>query len=353
MKYKSSRILPIIATIICFSVVSSATAESSLPDSGPMRAESFLDFNPARAGFPAQLDGVVKPLTAALNMIRRDGSTSAGAEARQPLSRDGKAALLQAIERADALEETLPRGLSDELHFLEGFAFELLGEPQKAVAAYDQSLRIRSLNPLVSFRKAMALKQANQCPKALQQLQEVQWMSDKLAHEVLFAQAQCQLALGRADLAVSLLEQARKKAPGYAPAVKLLLDTRMKVFDASPRAVDNTVAAKMTEDLSEMSAARPGDSQTSLMLAKLLVKKSDPLVALEDLKRGEQIAFQLAEKAQFKDDSIVRLVFDAQIKRGDIPAAGRTVARGLSVTPTSKPLLDAARQLEVYKESGL
>lgn len=331
--------------------VGSAVAESSLSDGAPTKVDSFIDFNPARAGFPAPLDEVVRPITAALNVIRRDASTS---DSTAPeVSREGKERLMQAIDRADSLKERIPRGLSDELELLEGFAFELLGEPQKAIAAYDESLRLRSINPLVSFRRAMALKQANQCPKALQQLQEVMWMSDKLAHEVLFAQAQCQIALGRADLAIPLLEQARKKAPSYAPAVRLLLETRMKAFDASPRAVDSTVAAKMTEDLAELSAGRPDDPQTSLMLAKLLVRKSDPLVALDDLKRGEQIASRLAEKAQFKDETIVRLVFDAQIKRGDIPAAERTVARGLSVLPTSKPLLDAARQLEVYKESGL
>ena len=336
------------------SPLSSARADSAAGDSAS-DVGSYLDFSPLRAGFPAQLDSIARPLTTAMNLIRRDGAEAANVSPTGVVtpSSEAKALLLQSIERADAMKESAPRGLLDEIFLLEGFAFELLGEGSKAVSAYDQSLKLRSLNPLVMFRRGMAHKVANDCPRAIAQFDEVLWASERLAHEVWYAEAQCQLIVGRADLAVALLEKGRKKAPQHAPTSKLLLETRMKAFEASPRSIDNAIAAKMTAELSALADDKPNDSATSLMLAKLLVKKSDPLVAMGDLLRGEKIALQLAEKSAFRDEQSVRLIYDAQIKRGDYKAAEHTLTRGLSANPTSKPLLDASKQLEVYKESGL
>ncbi|MCC6954330.1 MAG: tetratricopeptide repeat protein, partial [Deltaproteobacteria bacterium] len=223
-----------------------ASAETSGSD-GITEVSSFLDFVPTRAGFPAQLDSVTKPITTALNLIRRDAANSPTTSlAAVAVPREAKALLLSSIERADSIKESTPRGLRDEIFLLEGFAFELLGEPAKAIDAYDESLKLRALNPVVMFRRGMALKLAGDCAKALPQFEEVRWASDKLAHEVMYAEAQCQLLIGRGDLAVSLLEQARKKKPGFTLASKMLLDMRMKAFDASPRSIDSTVAAKMT-----------------------------------------------------------------------------------------------------------
>lgn len=305
---------------------------SALPAFGasPAKPSKYLEYRPSSRDFDPLLSSAVSELSQAVGSSPSELKSRA-AHARELLS-----------------ELSVSRGLEDERLFLIGFASELLGDNQQAVRSYAESLNIRKSAPLVRFRLAEALRALGNCSDALTQLKEIGWLSEEDKWEVGFARARCLADSDQKGPAIRALEDVQELRPDYRPASDLLLKLRVDVVNAGGTKPDDE--KKVREDLTALLADKPSDSESGLVLAKLLIKRGDPLLAAEDLKKGESLAATVAEQSHFQNDAAVRLLVDAQIKRGDLDSAERNLIRGLAVTPASTTLLEAARQLEIEKE---
>jgi tetratricopeptide (TPR) repeat protein len=299
---------------------------------------SILGYIPSLGDFDPVLVPIIQPIRAALQDMKGG-----------PLTKSAREQLQLSITRNVALRPQLVRGLVDESDFFMGYAQELLGQETEALKSYDDSLESRANNHLAAFRKAVLLKNAQQYDLAVRELSELNWDSQPRKHEVYYTWGQCLLALNRVAEAQKVLVEARKSEPTYLPVVKLLVATRANLIDEQAAKRHPLEVKKLAEDLTYLTSRDPSDRDSSLMLAKLLIKKSDPIVGGNELVEAEQIADRLAQQSNYSDDSAVRLLFDAQLKKGDVKAAERTVTRGLSSNPSSQMLMDAQKQLEIQR----
>ena len=134
------------------------------------------------------------------------------------------------------------------------------------------------------------------------------------------------------------------------PALKLMVNARkeQRAETADP-AVKAQLEAQIAADLTSISRMDGNDRESSLKLVRMLLKRSDPLLNSERLNEAQGIAQRFASRSGYTDDESVRLLFDTQLKRGDLEGAEKTLKKGLSKKPKSALLQEASRQLEIQK----
>ncbi len=304
------------------------------------RADSLLYYELRPENFPQELQSLVSRLGAQQPLA----STQPGAVNHRELERirnEAKQKLTQ-----------LSRGYSDELWFIIGLSSEALGELPQALEAYDKASQFSVRDPLPRFRHALLRKKQQEFRPALDELKEVLWQARASEHEVLFVMAECLHALGLDEEAKTHLERARAMNPQFAPALRLLVQTRMKLISTAQLPGEKLAAESLIiADLQALTAIEPNDRESQLQLTRMLLKSSDPLFDSAQLKRGQALATQVAEESKYKDETAVRLLFDIHLKLKDLKAAEDVALRGLKANPNSATLKDAQAQLAIETES--
>lgn len=299
----------------------------------------FFDYSPRVAQFQPALQPVVAPL---------EGNVPT--ESGQPIAREKHSAVRDAIARAEVLLKKGDRTFGDELHFLIGFGYELLGQHEKAADSYARSLSLKSTNVLVLFRNGVVLKRLGRCREAQPLFREVAWEAKSFAYEPNFLLGQCLEATGKTQEAEQIFNRVYQQNPKFVPVLKRLVLSRKKALDETfdPRK-RSTIEADLVKDLDSLIDSGTNDRDLVILLASLLVNSGDPLLRQSNLVRGESLALSLAQQSRFSDEEAVHLLFEAQRKRGDLEAAEKTIKRGLGAIPKSARLRDDLKQLELEK----
>lgn len=294
----------------------------------------FLEYSPRVPQYQAALAPVVAPL---------EGLVPGTA-----LAADKVAGVRGAITAADSLIRSSDRTFQDELLFLSGFAFELLGEQRKAAERYQRSLALKSTNPLVLFRHAVTMKNLNHCPDAIAALREVAWEAKSYAYEAYYLIGECYETMGKSADAKLAYDKAYAQNPKFVPVLRRMVAAEKaeyeKTADPRKRAV---LEAKLLKDFDALAEAGSSDRESLMMLASLLVNNGDPLLHADNLKRGLKLSQDLCQRSNFKDEAAVHLLFEAHRKSGDLESAQKAITQGLKAQPTSTVLKDDARQLEL------
>lgn len=321
-----------------FAVASPVRAEEQARANQPRALTSLIDFTPNRSQFQSEIGSVVRSIEEGAELERAKKTAEA------------KASYQQAVQAATALISSLSRGYHDELYFLLGFAKEKLGDDVGAARAYDASLKLKRTNVLVLFRHAYVSQRAGNCERALPEFREVLWQTKAEAHEVLFLQGECLLKLGKPEEAAKAYQAARDKNSRYTPAVRRLVAAKQELITktADPK-LRAALEAQIAADLSVISQNNPEDRESGLLLASMLLRGADPLLAKQRLRQAESLAKRFAESSSFTDVKSVRLLFDAQRKQGDLAAAEQTLQRGLKASPSARELKEASEQLAIDK----
>jgi tetratricopeptide (TPR) repeat protein len=300
--------------------------------------QSFMDYFPQRGDFQPRLAGVVQMMDEALVYEK----------AKQKKEAQDKYA--ECVTAAEKLLTQSNRGYHDEIYQLVGFAQEKLGHVDEALKAYRKSLELRANNPVVIFRHAYLLKQNKRCSEAVPELREVLWRTKQNSHEALFLLAECLLETDQDAEALKLSQEAYKNNPLFPPVLRQLVSLRerqmAKEVDPAEKA---RIEAQIGLDLSTIVKQDPQDRDAALKYARLLLKQSDPLLNADRLKEAEGLAGQFAEQSKFADEQSVKVLFDAQIKQGQLSKAEQTLKQGLSAQPGSVLLKNAQRQLEIER----
>lgn len=298
--------------------------------------DSFFDYKPLPADFDIPFQGVVGNIADALRNPKE-------AEIRKKKLQQTVSSLLQ-------LDQTISRGQRDTLYFLLGFAYEQLGEENKALDAYIKSLALRDENPVGLFRLGLILEQQKRYQEAIQKFEEVRWRTKQNEHEVLYVLGRTALESEQPELAGKYLELANQKNPNYAPVRKLLIISRLETLKTLGQSPERTkVENDIINDLRVIVAQDPHDRDAVILLSKLLLQHSDPLLQTEQLKQAQQLAMGIAQESDYRDDVAVRLVIDCQVKLKDLVPAEEILKLGLSRKPTSALLLQAKQQLELER----
>ncbi|MCB0325854.1 MAG: hypothetical protein KDD69_19885, partial [Bdellovibrionales bacterium] len=238
------------------------------------------------------------------------------------LTAPAKGKYSEAAAEARRLLGTLSRGYHDELYFLLGVAQQQLGQSADALASYERSLALRSNNQAARFRRAELLQQANRLAEADAEFRELLWAGEDEKHLVLYRLAQVLIAQGKGEEALKLSEQARQQSPGFVPVLRLLVDIRKRQLELAENPTEKAhLEAQIAADLAVISAQDPTDRDAGLALARFLLQDSDPLLNAQRLAEAEAIAQRLADASGFADGESVRVLFDAQVKRGKLSEA--------------------------------
>ncbi|MFN8389520.1 MAG: tetratricopeptide repeat protein [Bdellovibrionota bacterium] len=326
-------------TGLCAGVPNSVRAENTSSRAGDDRAfKSFVDYEPRTSQFPAALQPAVDNIANARQAAKNKHPDEAAQGFRSALSN------LQALERS------LNRGYADQAAFLRGFAQEGLNQNKEALSSYKEALSIRPNNMLALFRHALLLKQMNRCNEALPELHEVAWQVKPLSYELDFLAGECLIALNRADEGLASLQAAYAKNPSFPPLARKMADTRKNVLaqTADPKKRSD-LEAQLVNDYNSILRQNPDDRETSIALASLLMRVNDPLLESGKLSKAEALVQKLAESSSYKDDVAVRMLFQIQLRQGDLASAEQTLNRGLQAAPSSKELASAKQQFEIEK----
>lgn len=300
--------------------------------------QSLMDYKLADWKFPTAVEGLVAQADKAKSSLAKNKAK-------------GMSLLKNCRKDVAAARKKLSRGVHDELFEISGFCAEAMGENKAALKDYDSSLKLRSTNPRARFRKARLLQVSGEHEQAIRQFKEVLWETKISHHEILYSIAKSLLALEKQSEAFKIAEQARLKNPGYLPLLRLLVDLRGELMELSVEPLEKSqMEAQIAADLTLITAQAPLDRTAGLALVRLLLKNSDPLLNSQRLVEAEQIATRFAEGSGFKDEESVRLLFDAQLKRGNTEAAAATLERGQSINPNSEELTRAAAQLKIEQQ---
>lgn len=305
--------------------------------STPTATGSLIDYRPEAKDFPKQLAAGIRDLQKGIDLKKNKKI------------KESQVQLSAAVSKTTTLLKTLSRGYHDELLLLRGYAQELQGQEEKALADYQRALTQRSGNPLVLIRKAVVLKRLKRCSDAVPVLEEVLWLTKTAQHEVLDLSAACQIELGNKDKAMTLLKQARALNPHYLPLLLRVVELQQEqlALDSLPAQKRNLLEAEITTDLWTITRLDPTNRDAALRLGKLLLKTSDPLINADRINEAGALAKRFAEQSSYKDSQIVRLLFDAQIQRRNVKGAKETLAKGLQAVPESQTLKEAQMQLEL------
>lgn len=319
---------------------SAAVQQPSTPQPSSRQFRGFLEYSPRVAQYQSALAPVIAPLEGLV-----PGTT---------LSAEKSAAVRGAITTADSMMRSSDRTFQDELLFLSGFAYELLGDQHKAAERYQRSLALKSTNPLVLFRHAVTLKKLNRCTDAVATLREVAWEAKSFAYESYYLIGECYDTLGKPADAKLAYDKAYTQNPKFVPVLKKMVAAEKAEYEktADPRK-RAALEVKLLKDFDALAEAGANDRDTLMMLASLLVNNGDPLLHSDNLKRGLKLSQELCQRSGYKDEGAVHLLFEAYRKSGDLQNAQKAVTQGLAAVPASTVLKDDARQIELDQSMQL
>ena len=321
-------------------VVSAESTEA--PAQQEVLIESLINYHPKSTDFPKVISSAIPSIS---NIELKPNLTQG--ELADPSS-DKR--LNADIEATNVLLKKLSRGYRDELYFLRGLLHEARGDTDAALNDYKTSLTYRASNPVPLFRHAFLLKSKNNCKGAIPEFKEVRWRTIAAEHETLYLLAECQIAENDKESALKSLELAYAKNPEFTPAGKLLLELRGEILaSAKDPAKKAQLEQETIQYLIKVTRQNPADKDSALQLARLLLKSGDPLLNPDKLQQAEALARKVVKDTGFKDEFAVRLLFDSQVKRRDLPNAEKTLRQGLKISPNSKILVEANEQLALEK----
>ena len=257
----------------------------------------------------------------------------------------------KALSTIKAQRKTLSRGYHDELFFLEGLLYEQLSNNQKALDAYNSSLKLGMNNVDTLFRKAIVLEALKNYEQAIGVMREFLWLSKDNQHEAQFVIGRCLCASNRCQKGMGEVEAALTKYPRFTAAIKFLLEKKkLRLTMIKDPIKKAELEAQIATDLYRLVKLEPENREASLELARYTLLHSDPLVHAQRLQEAELIARKYVDGSGYKDIEAVRLLFDLYIRRGKTLDAGAILNKGLEVTPHAPTLLAARRQLEIQEK---
>ena len=323
-----------------FMQVASTIAASTLLVSTCFAAEpeikSFLETVPQ-----------VAPAQAALKPVGQNISRGVALQL-QNKPEEAKKAFREAEQLAESLLKKIPRGYHDELLELKGYAEQQAGDYEGALASYKKAVALRPSSAMLIFREAFALSRLNRCAEAIPKFEEVLWTTHQARHEVLYLTSECNKTLGNTDVALKQMQEAQKLAPGYLPVTRSMVAYHQEQIAKAQDPTQRLGAeALLAADLALIVRLDPQDRQSALTLVRLLIKTGDGLVNTSRLAEAEEMASRFVTSSAYGDEESVKLLFDAQLKRGNVEAARKTVEAGLKKNPKSELMRQANRQLEI------
>lgn len=107
----------------------------------------------------------------------------------------------------------------------QGILFRRSGDPTRAVAAYDESLRRDARQPIVLFNRAIALRELGRLEEALGSAEEASRLDTSLS-DAYYNRACLLSLLGKPDLAYKVLEHAIALDPRWGPEARADPDLR-------------------------------------------------------------------------------------------------------------------------------
>jgi tetratricopeptide (TPR) repeat protein len=323
-------------TVLCAALPKSVRAEDSANTGSDDRVlKSFLDYTPHPAQFPEELG----PLASEI---------AAGETAQKP--EDAAAHFRAAAGIAESLGRAINRGYQDQVFFLRGLIAEGMRQNAEAMKFYEKALHIRPNNMLALFRHAYLLKKSNRCTEALPELREIAWQVKPLSYELDYLIGNCLVSMDQKAEGLKSYQAAYQKNPNFLPVLREMVKTRSELLAQTPDPKKQSdIVAQLINDLSSITRQDPQDRDSALSLARYLLRVDDRLLDSNKLTRAETIVKKLAEDSNYKDDVSVHLLFQVEVKRGDLHAAEDVLKRGLDANAHSKELAAAKQQLEIEK----
>ena len=331
----------LVITGLCILAPKSVLADNA-PAEDNRAFKSFIYYQPKAAQFPSDLSQTVKQIEDANSALAQKKADAAESSFRA------------AVTSSQQLARTVNRNFQDQVYFLQGLAYEGLKNPAEALKSYNKSLAIRPTNMLAMFRHAYMLKQTGNCEKAIPELKEVAWQVRTQSFEMDFLTGECLVTMKRPEEALKTYQIAYQKNPNFLPLLREMIAIRTDLLNMTPdpkkRAVIQT---QLENDLRSVVRQDPADRKSALTLARLMLQVDDTLVESGKLAAAETLAKKIAEDSGYQDDVAVRLLSQAQLKRGDSAAAEDTLNKGLAKQPNSSELQAAKQQLEIDKSIKL
>lgn len=319
-------------------ITAAEAAEARLPI-GTYGPEVLSTYRPAASQFRPPLAPLVDSLGVALDARANNDKVAE----KSPLER--------VVAAGESLLDEQPRGYHAEILFLMGYAQELLGEKGKARQLYEKALKGNAKNSHLLFRHALLLKEAGKCLPALDEFNEVLWRAkESQSYEVLDLVSECNLQLDRKDEALRFAARAMKERSDYVPPIRrtiLLQRELIELQDDSDQ--KSKLETQLIATLKILAALDPKDRENILLLAKTLIKTSDPITDRAQLQEAETFAKAAVEASNYTDAEAVRVYFDAEVRLRDTKKAEEILTKGLKKNPGAPILASAKRQLEIEK----
>ena len=332
--------------VLCAAAIFIASGPQTASGSASPGINSYVDYIPTAAEYPAPLGGVVQRLADAVSASTQRSK----AEPAKKTDATDKSRFSAIAVELSKLKLKIARGYQDELIFLQGYTSENLGEHRQALAFYDQSLALRSDNPIAAFRRGVMLIAVKNYTDALNQFKEIEWRSPSFHHEVNYEIADCLLHLNKKEEAIKYIEKAHQADPSFVPVLRLLVRMKTEMLETTvDPAARSQIEKQILSDLGHILEKNPEDRDTALIFGGLLLKFSDPLVDSDRLDRAATIARHFAEQSQYGDEKAVMLLFDSLLKKGDVDGAEKVLKEGLKKHPRSVQLQSGLKQLKIER----
>ncbi|MCC6219957.1 MAG: hypothetical protein IT291_01810 [Deltaproteobacteria bacterium] len=318
------------------------SAEQSPVVASPATVTSFVGYDLDMESFRPELEEVVALVRESSKLVKEGNLEGA------------KTLLLKAKASCEAMFKTIGRGSHDELYFLLGMVNEYLGDSKAAIENFESSLRLKANNPVAIFKHATLLKTSRRYNEAISEFLEVTWRADFAKHEPYFLMAECQKELGQHDAALASLEKSLAANPSYVPALSLLIKTRSeKLATTNDPQQKADLEGKILLDLKTLVSIDPSNRENVTKYVRATLNRSDPFFDRQSLQSAESLVRAIVEASSYKDSSMVKLLFDAQLKQRNLDNAERTLKLGLEQAPKSSILLNATKQLDLEKNALL
>jgi len=289
----------------------------------PVRAASLLDYEPDSSDFPAALSSYV---------------TTFSADERY------RSRIRSALQK-------LPRGYHDELQFLLGLSHERSEEFEPALAAFKESIALRTSNPVVLAHTGYALVRLERCKEAEPLLTEALWRLNDQGADLELLRARCLRDRGELEKATARLSRARQTDPNSARILRELISLRQQTIEASEFDEEKEAERKLLQsDAESLAALAPEDRNAKLLLSRLLFETSDPVFDAAKLERAESIAANLSKSSEFGDTEAIALLTRIQLKRKQLEEAEETLQKGLEKNPNSSLLAKTKQQIAIEKQ---
>ena len=298
---------------------------------------SYINYHPKPSEFPQPLRPYVKVVENFPLPISIKRSESAG-----------KANFSNLVSNVKLAMESINRAEQHRAYFLLGYVYELTANPAEAFKAYDQSIKLRTDNPMALFRQGIILLNQKDYFKARSFFQELLWRSSSATEEIHYALALCAKEQSDDEALLKHLSKSIEINSRFIPARIMLLkyydESLSKITDPQKR---SEFEANIYSNLKIIYETDPTNREMALKYAENEIRSADPLLQSGKMNKAEKIVKSLVELSNYKDTEAIVLLALISSKKGNFNKANELLATGLKVNPDSKALKEAKQQLDL------